>query len=38
VPLLEVQYLAGHKSFAMTQKYAHLSPDHVRKAVEKVKF
>jgi integrase len=38
VPLLQIQQLAGHASFAMTLRYAHLSPDHQRKAVEKVRF
>ena len=26
--------LAGHKSFATTERYAHLSPKHLREAVE----
>lgn len=38
VPLLEVQQLAGHGSYATTLRYAHLSPDHRRKAVERVTF
>ena len=38
VPLLEVQQLAGHKSFQTTLRYAHLSPDHLKRAVEKVAF
>jgi integrase len=38
VPLLEVQQLAGHASYATTLRYAHLSPDHRKKAVEKVRF
>jgi integrase len=38
VPLLEVQKLAGHRSFQTTLRYAHLSPDHLRKAVEKIRF
>ena len=38
VPLLEVQQLAGHKSYATTLRYAHLSPDHRKRAVEKVEF
>jgi integrase len=38
VPLLEVQQLAGHASYSTTLRYAHLSPDHRRKAVEKVRF
>ena len=27
-PLFSVQKLMGHKTTAMTQKYAHLAPDH----------
>ena len=38
VPLLQIQQLAGHASYKTTLRYAHLSPDHRRKAVEKVKF
>ena len=38
VPLLEVQKLAGHKSYSTTLRYAHLSPDQLKRAVEKVKF
>jgi integrase len=38
VPLLEVQQLAGHKSYSTTLRYAHLSPDHRKRAVEKVEF
>lgn len=38
VPLLEVQQLAGHASYATTLRYAHLSPDHRKKAVEKIRF
>jgi integrase len=38
VPLLEVQQLAGHASYGTTLRYAHLSPDHRRKAVEKIRF
>jgi integrase len=38
VPLLEVQQLAGHKSFSTTLRYAHLSPGHLKRAVEKVRF
>ena len=38
VPLLEVQQLAGHKSYATTLRYAHLTPDHRKRAVEKVQF
>lgn len=38
VPLLEVQQLAGHKSFSTTLRYAHLSPGHLKRAVENVQF
>jgi len=38
VPLLEVQKLAGHKSYSTTLRYAHLSADHLKRAVEKVQF
>ena len=31
--LYEVQRLLGHKSHAMTQRYAHLAPENLRKAV-----
>lgn len=33
VPLRTVQVLAGHASFTTTEKYAHLSPDHLSGAV-----
>jgi integrase len=36
VPLLTIQQLCGHKSFETTLKYAHLSPDHRKQAVELV--
>jgi integrase len=38
VPLLEVQQLAGHKKYSTTLRYAHLSADHLRRAIEKVAF
>ena len=38
VPLLDVQRLAGHKSYSTTLRYSHLSPDHLKRAVEKVEF
>mgnify|MGYP005845774599 CR=1 FL=1 len=34
VPLLTNKELMGHKTIAMTQRYAHLSPGHLREAVE----
>jgi integrase len=34
VDLRTVQELMGHKSIAMTMRYAHLSPDHKRAAIE----
>jgi integrase len=38
VPLLEVQQLAGHTSYATTLRYAHLNAEHRKRAIEKVKF
>jgi integrase len=38
VPLLEVQRLAGHRSFQTTLRYSHLAPDQLKRAVEKVEF
>ncbi len=32
--LKEIQEVLGHKSFSMTLRYAHLSPAHLRTAVE----
>lgn len=34
IDLLTVQELLGHGGMRTTLKYAHLAPDHVRKAVE----
>ena len=34
VDLRTVQELMGHRNIAMTCRYAHLAPDHQRKAVE----
>jgi site-specific recombinase XerD len=34
VDLATVKELMGHRSIQMTMKYAHLSPDHKRKAIE----
>jgi len=36
VPLRTVQMLAGHSSFATTEKYAHLAPGHMRKEASKI--
>lgn len=36
VDLYQVQRLLGHKSNAMSQRYAHLSPEHLRDAVNKL--
>lgn len=38
LPLLDVQQFAGHKSYYTTLKYAHLSNDHRKRAVEKIEF
>jgi site-specific recombinase XerD len=34
VDIRTVQELLGHKTISMTLRYAHLSPDHKRKAME----
>ncbi len=34
VPLFEVQQILGHSTPAMTQRYAHLRPEHLRGAVQ----
>lgn len=34
VPLRTVQKLAGHSTIAVTERYSHLSPDHLRNAVK----
>jgi site-specific recombinase XerD len=36
VDLRSVQELMGHQSIEMTMRYAHLSPDHLRSAVQKL--
>lgn len=33
-PLYTVQKLLGHSTLAMTERYSHLAPDHMREAVE----
>jgi integrase len=33
VPLMDVQELMGHQDFDTTLRYAHLSPDHVKRQV-----
>jgi integrase len=36
VPLRTVGELLGHKSLAMVHRYSHLSPDHLRDAVDRI--
>ncbi|MGJ8516874.1 tyrosine-type recombinase/integrase [Carnimonas bestiolae] len=36
VPMMEIKDLLGHSSVTMTEKYAHLSPNRVRDAVNKL--
>lgn len=36
VPLPEVRDLLGHASITMTERYAHLAPDNVRRAVSQI--
>ncbi len=38
VDLLTIKELLGHKSINMTLRYAHLSPNHKRKAIESLKY
>lgn len=38
VDIRTVQKLMGHKSIDMTMRYAHLAPDHLKNAVEKLPF
>ena len=33
VSLYEVQSILGHSTPVMTQRYAHLQPDHLRRAI-----
>ena len=35
-PILEIKELMGHKSLAMTERYAHLIPDQKRNSVERM--
>ncbi len=37
VDLYTVQVLLRHKDFRMTRRYAHLSPEHIRRELEKVR-
>ena len=36
VTLKELQELLGHSSLAMTMRYAHLAPEHLRAAVSRL--
>ena len=36
VPLSEIRDLLGHATVQMTEKYAHLAPENVRRAVERL--
>ena len=38
VDLLTIKELLGHKSINMTLRYAHLSPNHRRKAIASLKY
>ena len=38
VPLFEVSKLLRHSSIQMTERYAHLAPDHLHSAVDKLVF
>ena len=36
VPIYEVQRVLGHSTPVMTQRYAHLQPEHLRQAMDKL--
>jgi site-specific recombinase XerD len=36
VDIYTVKELLGHSEIAMTERFSHLAPDHLREAVEKV--
>ena len=38
VTLKELQELLGHASLAMTMRYAHLAPEHLKEYAERVSF
>jgi len=38
VSLFKVSKLLRHETVAMTERYAHLSPDHLHDAIERVNF
>ncbi|HIL83664.1 MAG TPA: hypothetical protein EYG52_09155 [Pseudomonadales bacterium] len=38
VPLYEVRKLLRHASIKMTERYAHLAPDHLHQVVGNLKF
>lgn len=38
VNLREVQTLMGHSTSQMTERYSHLAPDHLRKAISKLNY
>ena len=35
-PIFTIKELMGHKTLAMTERYAHLIPDHKREAIQKM--
>ena len=38
VPLYDVQALLGHSDFRVTQRYAHLAPDHLNGVTDRLSF